>query len=266
MSDNIDSKALKLNIEGLMDEYNLLVEVKKESSNLYNTTKESITNHLKEVNDSKNKTTTRSTRINTQWKFMAEQTSSLNSIQKTIIDCIKEMNGIKRQIIELKMKEYNLYKEEDSTDYERMFAGVLNEMNKLGTKELYDTIDTNLKESKEKDDSEELMAKAIDSFEDEKKKDVNKEISEVKSSEQNLKALLEIYHGEIEVVFFKKDDGDYEWIVIDNDLNQFEKDDIKELYKELYLELRDLEVNRVDEENYKVYDQDGNKFDIIEIS
>lgn len=250
-----------------MIEYNMLKEIKSDMTDLYKKTEAHMTDHIDEAEQTKPSTRAGKPRIS--WKFVSDQTASLNAIQKTIMDCIKQMNDIKRQVIELKMKEYSLFRSEDTNDDKSIAVALIEALSNKSNKEIIEEINKNNSDADdEPDDSAELMSSVIDSFEEDinDKKDRNKEISELDSQEQNLKSLLNIYYNEIEVVFHKEDNDTWEWQVIDDQSNAFTRDDIKQLYNELYLELQDVIIEEVDMEREVVYDTQGNKFNIVEYS
>ena len=250
-----------------MIEYNMLKEIKSDMTDLYKKTEAHMTDHIDEAEQTKPSTRAGKPRIS--WKFVSDQTASLNAIQKTIMDCIKQMNDIKRQVIELKMKEYSLFRSEDTNDDKSIAVALIEALSNKSNKEIIEEINKNNNDAEdEPDDSAELMSSVIDNFEEDinDKKDRNKEISELDSQEQNLKSLLNIYYNEIEVVFHKEDNDTWEWQVIDDQSNAFTREDIKQLYNELYLELQDVIIEEVDMEREVVYDTQGNKFNIVEYS
>src|SRR5699024_8045762 len=250
-----------------MIEYNMLKEIKSDMTDLYKKTESHMTDHIDEAEQTKPSTRAGKPRIS--WKFVSDQTASLNAIQKTIMDCIKQMNDIKRQVIELKMKEYSLFRSEDTNDDKSIAVALIEALSNKSNKEIIEEINKNNSDSDdEPDDSAELMSSVIDNFEEDinDKKDRNKEISELDSQEQNLKSLLNIYYNEIEVVFHKEDNDTWEWQVIDDQSNAFTREDIKQLYNELYLELQDVIIEEVDMEREVVYDTQGTEFNIVDYS
>jgi len=255
--------SIDLPIDGLMDEYVMLKEMKDDMTRLYNQTIARIDKHEQQADGSKG-----SRPIKYNFTFISMQTTNLNSIQKSIMDCIRGMNDIKKSVIDYKIKQHNINTGmDDSGDSNAIAAQILANLNKASRSQLLDDVSKENHKESEYDQSEDLMAEVISKLEDnkeeEKQKELKEEVNNLSSQDSNLKNLLAIYYNQIDVVFVKEDD-EYDWIVIDPNSIAFEKEDVKELYPELYGHLKDILIERIDESNGLVYDTEGNRFEIAE--
>jgi len=232
-----EDKALSLNIDELISEYNRMNSEIEEIDTLYTSSKE-----LLESN-------TKGSRAN--YVFVANQTSNLISIKNHKLNLLKSMNDIKKSIIDLKIKEYNFsLKNGDISDntkeiVDQLFKKLMNlDTNEIIQASIEEHINDNDRLSEE--DIDKLLEERIHNDKKKEEKPVKKETKK------------------FNIVINNSDNVPY---IIDKDYNIIEDDDSEE-FKEIFRKSENIVIlNKKDNENGDTIaiDSDGNEYEIVEL-